>query len=1062
MYHKHIIFFIIYLLFVGNAYCQDEQLVIPPTPQAQQFAKYIDYPVNYSTGLPDVEVPIYTIRSGDLVIPLSLTYHFTGLKPSEESGVIGLGWNLNYGGNISRTIRGYPDECYLDQDIVHENEITGSSNNLVDDVDYSYLHYTTTGSRDVQYDVFNYTTINSSGHFILERDETGSSHAPVVLPYRPINISFTKTGGGLSQKIECFDLIDEIGVKYRYGKSKINNSEEIEQYQSVSSPTSAWEDGTIGWMLTDIEAPNSSHSISFEYEYVKKSSNSNWIEKNSKNFTGTFNDYIGGGQIHNDAGLTSESRSSSYYSTKRLKLIKFNGNEIRFTYKSNYYPNSLLEKIEVYDSVTAEVIKTIVLKQSKFHNSSRMNWDKLDAVEYYGQSINHLEKKYQFEYNTTIGFPVINESITNETFSIDHWGYYNGKGNTTLLPPLSNLPVPAAALQYLTGTANREPDALYAQAGILKQIRYPAGGTTNFYYKGNKIGSDYVGGVCLDKVVTQTDGTSITKTFEYNNPIGVDFVRDIYYFNQSMSVQADGSVFANYTTSSNLATNIYLNNMPVVYGSVTEYLGTISVNNGKIVHTYNTELLSKYLSPDQIDYNSQSYPLTLISGWNWTPKNYYQYYFKYGNTYEKEISYYNASNSIVKNIKNFYSNDIINSYNGLLVKRQVNNYSGLNHYKVCYFTYSTYCIQQVGQKLDSAIVTTYAMDNNPELVSRINYVYNDYLQLKSKTTKNSDGKLVENKFKYPADINTGVYASMKNSNMLNYPIETTELVNTRVVGSKLTTYKSNSGGYVPDKVYTLETASPLSSFTAFNGSTKDSHYNSSKPEIKFEYYDSKGNPTQITNREGITTSYLWDNTGQYPMAKVEGATYSAVSSLNGKICSYNSSTLYNSLKSKVPGAMISTYSYKPLIGLAQQTDPKGTSTYYDYDAFGRLKNIRDDDEFITSRNYYHYYNETTSDGEEDPNDPSEPDLYFSVSPSFLRFMAYGGTQSFTIESNTDWTVTQLPIWVTLSKTSGSGNATIVVTCSSYSSSMRSDVIVIQSTSEGTLLSTKALAILQNY
>jgi len=37
--------------------------------------------------------------------------------------------------------------------------------------------------------------------------------------------------------------------------------------------------------------------------------------------------------------------------------------------------------------------------------------------------------------------------------------------------------------------------------------------------------------------------------------------------------------------------------------------------------------------------------------------------------------------------------------------------------------------------------------------------------------------------------------------------------------------------------------------------------------------------------------------------------------------------------------LVATYKYKPLVGVIEMTDPRGVTTYYDYDNFGRLKEI---------------------------------------------------------------------------------------------------------------------------
>jgi YD repeat-containing protein len=102
--------------------------------------------------------------------------------------------------------------------------------------------------------------------------------------------------------------------------------------------------------------------------------------------------------------------------------------------------------------------------------------------------------------------------------------------------------------------------------------------------------------------------------------------------------------------------------------------------------------------------------------------------------------------------------------------------------------------------------------------------------------------------------------------------------------------------------------------------------------------------------------YLRDATGNYVMAKIENATYSQVSSQDGKTFSYASKTLYNSLKSLVPDALITTFTYKRLVGITQQTDPSGVTTYYEYDSFGRLSTVKNDDSKILNKYDYHYAN----------------------------------------------------------------------------------------------------------
>lgn len=55
-------------------------------------------------------------------------------------------------------------------------------------------------------------------------------------------------------------------------------------------------------------------------------------------------------------------------------------------------------------------------------------------------------------------------------------------------------------------------------------------------------------------------------------------------------------------------------------------------------------------------------------------------------------------------------------------------------------------------------------------------------------------------------------------------------------------------------------------------------------------------------------------------------------------------------------ALMTTYSYEPLVGITSETDAKGMTTYYEYDAFKRLKNIKDQHGNILKQTDYHYKN----------------------------------------------------------------------------------------------------------
>jgi len=139
----------------------------------------------------------------------------------------------------------------------------------------------------------------------------------------------------------------------------------------------------------------------------------------------------------------------------------------------------------------------------------------------------------------------------------------------------------------------------------------------------------------------------------------------------------------------------------------------------------------------------------------------------------------------------------------------------------------------------------------------------------------------------------------------------------------------------------------------------------SRYESRFSYagYDVAGNPGMIVMTNGTTTAYLWGYNNTYPVAKVTGSNYSTVAALvnNATLQSLSTSdaamrTELNKIRTGLAGtiAQVTTYTYAPLVGITSATDAKGVTTYYEYDNFQRLMNIKDKDGNIVKHMDYHY------------------------------------------------------------------------------------------------------------
>ena len=103
-------------------------------------------------------------------------------------------------------------------------------------------------------------------------------------------------------------------------------------------------------------------------------------------------------------------------------------------------------------------------------------------------------------------------------------------------------------------------------------------------------------------------------------------------------------------------------------------------------------------------------------------------------------------------------------------------------------------------------------------------------------------------------------------------------------------------------------------------------------------------------------------------AKIENATFTEVETAAKTVFSVanadslavlatpNESKLKDgSLQKALPNALVTTYTYKPLVGMETMTDPRGVVTKYEYDPFGRLKTVTKAEKVIETYDY-HYKN----------------------------------------------------------------------------------------------------------
>ena len=253
----------------------------------------------------------------------------------------------------------------------------------------------------------------------------------------------------------------------------------------------------------------------------------------------------------------------------------------------------------------------------------------------------------------------------------------------------------------------------------------------------------------------------------------------------------------------------------------------------------------------------------------------------------------------------------------------------------------------------SATVSTEYCPDGTAVVRTKEYQYNAANHQVSRIDESTGltGRVRRTSITYTADGTDAVSIAMRNAHRLNDVVETRDIFveggQERRMGTQHTNYAAVT---LNDTIYYL----PVSYATSTGSGT---------PEIRATYsYDGMRNVRAVT-ADSIETVYLWSYKGQYPVAKIEGLTYAAVEAAMGAAAISHllqaaapGATELSSMRNAVEtaGGHVTTYTYRPLVGIDSATLPNGCTVYYEYDGLGRLSRIVDHDGNVVSTNSYNY------------------------------------------------------------------------------------------------------------
>jgi hypothetical protein len=510
------------------------------SPNAASLAKFVEFPVSFFNGQTSISFPIYEIKLKNITVPITLKYNTAGIRVSEESSWVGLGWALEAGGLISHQVRGLNDLIFGNKEYYgqyfpttnkteNETYYEGISSKTVSGTKYlpnengqledimDLFYEQGTSNIDGEPDIYLYNMGKYSGKFIKWNSQ--------FIDLNCNNIKFTQYIGN-THIGDSIIAVTPDGLVYKF--------KDIEACFSITG-TSGAEQGqrmnTSAYYLSEIVAPNG-EKVAFHYKTLKQLISENGWESYyplyANNNSAEQNGYYPSTPSLFEEAYVAKRINSTFrqdeITPKIVRLLAWTLTRKIFLDKIDF-PNGAVEfikspRLDTYDlkldrikilnnlGQTVKIFNfqydyfdgvmppygcdistaTNISASTKYNIPQSFLTKRLKLVSFfeYGNNVTDLIT-YNFSYNDNIRIPA------KTSFSQDFWGYYNGYTNQTMLPSYKLYPsLPGMISTFGEGnfgariTGNRSVNESYNQMGMLKEITLPTGGKSTFEFESNQ------------------------------------------------------------------------------------------------------------------------------------------------------------------------------------------------------------------------------------------------------------------------------------------------------------------------------------------------------------------------------------------------------------------------------------------------------------------------------------------------------------------------------------------------------------------------------------------------
>ncbi len=919
-------------------------------------------PLNMSTGAPNISIPLFSLKSGKLSFPVSLNYSANGIRPSDVPGFFGLHWNCSAFGKIIQVAKGAPGSLWQ------------SNINDPDDDDLNWIARGAYGEPDLY-------IVHAPGlHFqyYIKGEE--------FMPLNKSDVSIENLDHGM-----IILITNSKGIKYFFGPRQI-----IQQGYKTEQPppNDVVYNNTFERFLTRIEGPNGIDYINFNY-YIPEPGN--FLPLSYLGYgNNVFMSYTEDSFLGNSSFKVRYSRGNFW-----LESIETPTKKIDFFYKvlENYsspYSKTTSSSGEYTYNNSEQFVKEIYIKNSADDTLSAITFDYLinnkDSSRVFLKSIRQKDLNgkalppYKFQYidPTNIGavFP-------DNYKEYDYWGYYSPE--KTLYP-------------------NGSP------RGLLNKIYYPTGTYTEYIYEPNRYCFDTGENEQWYDADWKQTIDSVLENPEYDNLRGGGFrVKEIRQYANGvlkkklfdytmdgtkssgrLTIYPKHEINYSYDNQERTIKSSYHNGPEqgyVAYEKITVYEGEKQQNGpndyfgekGKTEYFFN-------IKPHTVHANADfPYPIITYPG------------DEAALLLKKNI--FNADNKLISSNENTYKIDFTDSVKSLLVIAKDDIYHNPEDNEFYKAWYST---KQKEIKKENSIHKLYSPGSNSDSTStstHYDYMRNgkSYLYPVSLSGIESNGDELRTELFYPSDFENegGVYAALIAKNIRSMPVEKKIFKNNEQIAGERTLFRfesiNNQQIVVPDKkqIWEGNKYKTVKWFDRYDEKARlITHRGIDHIKHSLLYgYDNNLPVAEITNADPdyvFYTSFEEDSGGNISEGDAKtgkkafsGGEYSvdlppytadlilSYWTKSGDKWAYSehivrkdlypggysiSAPLIDEVRVYPADAFMTTYTYSPGLDITSITDANSRTEYREYDSFGRVVEIKNEDKITIQKNEYTFQN----------------------------------------------------------------------------------------------------------